>query len=147
MPYLLIAKVDTYLKADAGKHSRDQSDADKIRISKGDVVEAAQFPLEGGWLMVRDAVLKGNPVPSHITYALAGQWSLEEAPEKPAEASPAATASAPAAKPAPAAAAQPTAEGKMAEAKAMLAAGKSVSAIAKELRIGRASIKRWRDEA
>lgn len=147
MPYLLIAKIDTHLKADKNKHSKDQADTDKLRVSKGDVITGSNFPLEGRFFIVRNAVLKGAPVPGHIIYALDEQWTLEEAPEKPAEASPAAAASAPAAKPAPGAATQPSPEGKMAEAKAMLAAGKSVSAIAKELRIGRASIKRWRDEA
>ncbi|MGK7861691.1 helix-turn-helix domain-containing protein [Falsiroseomonas sp. E2-1-a4] len=146
MPYHLIAKIDTHLKADRNKHSKVQPDTDKLRVARGDVIKAPDFPLEGRFFIVRNAVLKGAPIPGHIIYALDEQWTLEDAPEQPVAALPAATAAAPAVEPAPAAA-QPTPDSKMAQAKAMLAAGKTVSAIAKELRVGRASIKRWRDEA
>ncbi|MCQ4160447.1 helix-turn-helix domain-containing protein [Roseomonas sp. GC11] len=125
MQYLLTAVSNTYLKSNRSTHSRDLAETDKLAAKAGEALEAAELTREGGYFVVRNAVLNGQAVPTHIVYALADHWNQTEQPVRTPASS----------------------EDKQARALQMLAAGQSVSAIAKELRIGRAFIKRWRDAA
>ncbi|WP_439595131.1 hypothetical protein [Falsiroseomonas sp.] len=135
MPDLLTARRATFLKADPQTHSSALGDADKLAIAAGDVLEAPDITQEEGHFVARGGRLNGRPLPAHLVYAHAGHWTLAEG------------AAAPAAPPAAASAAGKTPEDRKPEVLALLAEGRSVSAIAKELRIGRAFIKRWRDGA
>ena len=135
MAQILTAKIATYLKADTQKLGKDMPDSDKVRVAPGDVVEASPILVDKSFFVVRGAQLNGEPVPDHIIYAYASHWTLAEKSSTTDDAAPVTAIPA------------PGREEKQAHALKMLDEGRSVSAIAKELRVGRASIKRWRDEA
>ncbi|MGX9964930.1 helix-turn-helix domain-containing protein [Roseomonas sp. F4] len=159
MPHLLTATTDTFLKADRDKFSRDLPDSDKFRVTQGEVIEAGSIERSGKILVIRNATVNGRAVPEHIIYCLANQLTAAEAPAgadaapaaaspaEPVESAAAPAPSAPKAAPSPAApaSAKLTRDEQKAKTLEMLAEGKSVSAIAKTLRIGRAFVKRWRD--
>ncbi|MBU8537853.1 helix-turn-helix domain-containing protein [Falsiroseomonas tokyonensis] len=125
MPDLLTAKCSTFLKADPKSHSSALADADKLAIAQGAVIEAPAIMEEKGHFVVRGARLNGQPVPGHLIYAHASHWSRSSAAPDPGAGW----------------------EARKPQVMALLAEGRSVSSIAKELRIGRAFIKRWRDGA
>jgi DNA-binding NarL/FixJ family response regulator len=119
------AREATYLKSRV-LHSAELSDAEKVKINVGDVVEATIKSMAGNYWVLDGAKLNGVPVPSHVDMALKGHWTKISPPAS--------------------AAAEADASASTEKIRKLLHEGKSVSAIAKELRIGRSKVKAVRDE-
>ncbi|MDQ1079296.1 helix-turn-helix domain-containing protein [Pseudoroseomonas cervicalis] len=135
MPHRLTAKADSFIKSNSTTHSRQLADSDKRAVHAGDVLEAETLRQEGTHLAMTAARLNGEALPSHLSYIHSAHWVAEE---------PARSAKHPE-EPAPAAAGKASEEELRTKVLALLAEGRSVNSIAKEFRIGRARIKRWRD--
>lgn len=147
MPHRLTAKAQSFVKTNGTTPSRELSASDKRSVQPGDVLEAATLRAEGTHFVLTAVQLNGEALPEHLTHVFAQHWEVEELAEKAAaspEAVPAPAAKAPGAKPA---GDKAPAEDLQKQVLALLAEGRSVNSIAKELRIGRARIKRWRDGA
>lgn len=132
MPHRLTATAESFIKAN-DSHSRQLADTEKRAVREGDVLEAATLRQAGSHMVVTEARLNGEALPEHLNHIHARHWR-QDSPAEP-----------PAAAPSAAPTVAPSGEDKRARALALLAEGRSVTAIARELRVGRASIKRWRD--
>ncbi|MFH5926657.1 hypothetical protein [Roseomonas xinghualingensis] len=121
----LQAREATFLKS-RDVHSAQLPDADKMKVNAGDTLEATATSLDGNYWVLEGAKLNGTMVPSHVNLALRGHWTKIAAPSRE----------------------EPKAAGgdQKEEILRMLREGKSVTAVAKALRVGRSKIKSVRDQ-
>lgn len=128
------AVLQTVIKAGT-QHSRDLAEDQKLTAEAGAVLTARIVSKDGSFIIVEDAALDGRAVAAHLRYVFKPHWEETELPAAPAPKAPKAKASA------------ASDEDKVARIRALLAEGKTVSAIAREVGIGRAVVKRVRDGA
>lgn len=113
------AKVDTYLKART-QPSSSLPESEKLEIPAGSVVRATEIAAEASYWRLTAPTAQGTPVKPGVHLALKSHWSPPIEVEE--------------------------AEDPRSQALRLIKEGKSVSYIAKTLRVGRSKIKRWAQE-
>jgi hypothetical protein len=144
------ATADTLLRA-VWQRSDLLSDDQKLEVKSGSILKCCFVAEKDRCWVIKDASVDGRPVPQQLRLIQKGHWApvaeqaeaVQPAPDQAEEPTMEAPA-APAAQSTPAQAKD--AEDKDAAIRALLDQGKSVSAIAKTLKIGRARIKRIRGD-
>lgn len=136
---MFTAKQATVIKS-SDAASQSLADDQKMPIDAKAQVTGVIASQSKTTFVVDGAALDGKALPAHLRYFHRPHWDMQ--PIEAPVVAPAAAAE-PAAKPAPAAKAK--VGSKDDEIRALLAEGKSVSFIAREVKVGRATIKRVRD--
>ncbi len=121
-------------------------DDQKLAIAPGTVVKGRVMPGTANYYVLEEVTVNGQAVPEHLRFLHKAHWEALAAAAEPAASAEAPVMAAAEAPSAGAPASGKTGEdGKDAEIRTLLAAGHSVTAIGKRLKVGRARIKRIRD--